>query len=216
MLHVAPPPVPVGLLPIAPARIVRSAALRDPGASHPCATMYVSGHGGAIRRLLGTAHRHVIAMLRDPQVPYGQPTEGVVEGPAVMRCATDPDVGFYQSQPFRIVLQVNGGLDSYSADLLYVDLDGVVWVREVKRTAADLKDPAYVAKMEAVRRLLARLGWRFKPWFRSEIEGTADRQVNVGRIWFDRNANIDGVMPRFDEFAANSTSTTFGALRDRT
>jgi len=175
--------------------------------------MYVSSRGGAIRRLIGSAHRHVIAMRRDPQMDFGQPAEGIAEGPAILRCATDPDIVYYQTQPFRIVLTVNGKLVSWTADIVYVTRDGSVWVREIKRKIGDLsRKPEYEAKLQAVNWLLSRLGWNFKPWLIGDIEGPVERQVNVATIYYDRSAHIDDLMPRFEAIMATTSATTFGDL----
>jgi hypothetical protein len=213
MTYVPGSATPPGRYPAASAaRLLRTHELQAQEHGAPIATMYVSSRGGGIRRLIGSAHRHGIAMRRDPQVPHGLPTEGVVEGPAVQRVATDPDVVYYITQPFRLVLPVLGRLQSYIADLLYVKRDGSVWVREIKRKVSDIKDPAYVAKLEAVRWLLGRLGWNFLPWLAEEINGPVGRQINVGQIYCDRAATIDDLMPRFEEIAAETGVTTFGEL----
>lgn len=213
MLYVPGSKFPPDRYPAAPsARLVRIKDQRPEEHGSHVATMYVSSRGGAIRRLIGSAHRHVIAMRRDPQMGYGQPTEGVGEGPAVVRCATDPDIHFYQTQPFRIVLLVGGKLRSWIADLIYVTRDGTVWVREIKRTLADLAEPEYQAKLEAVCWLLSGLGWNFKPWILEEILGPVARQVNAATIYFDRAASLDALMPRFEAIAATTRVTTFGEL----
>ena len=213
MLHVPGSVFPPGLYPeTTPARLVRAENLRPLVHGSPIATMYISRTGGGIRRLIGTAHRHVVAMRRDPQMKFGQPTEGIVEGPAAQRCATDPDIPFYQTQPFRLVLPYAGKLGSYIADILYVTSDGTVWVREIKRRLADLMDPDYQAKLEAVCWLIARLGWKFRPWIHEEVLGNVERQVNVATIYFDRAASLDGLMPRFEEIAASTPIIPFGEL----
>lgn len=214
MLYVPASVTPPGKFPFkVESRLIRPRDQRvgDPA---PLATMYVSNRGGAIRRLIGSAHRHVIAMRRDPQNGFGQPTEGIAEGPAMMRVATDPDVAYYQTQPFRIELPVNGKLVSWIADLIFVDRDGSVAVREIKRTASDLIDLDYTAKLETVRWLLGGLGWDVQPWTLKEIKGSPERQANVGRIYFDRAAHINDLMPRFEQIAAATPTMLFGELVD--
>lgn len=213
MLYVPGSAFPPSRYPSAPmARLVRSEDLRPQERGSPIATMYVSSRGGAIRRLIGSAHRHVIAMRRDPQMKYGQPTEGIAEGPAALRCATDPDIPFYQTQPFRLVLPVGGKLESWTADIIYVLWDGSVWVREIKRSIADLADPAYEAKLEAVCWLLSGLGWNFAPWTLDKILGSVERQVNAAAIYVDRAATLDDLMARFEGIAGETESMTFGEL----
>lgn len=192
-------------------RLVRASDM-NLDATAPVATMYVSSRGGAIRRLVGMRHRHILGVRFDPQMHFGQPVEGVVEGAAMMRCATDPDVLFYQTQPFRIALMAGATLCSWTADIIYCTSDGVVWVREVKRTDSDLIKPDYVAKLEAVQRVLAGIGWKFKPWTREAILGNEARQVNTGVLYFDRAAELDSFMPRFEAIAAATEVTTFGDL----
>lgn len=178
----------------------------------PIAKMFVSSRGGSIRRLIGSAHRHVVAMRRDPQMRFGQPTEGIAEGPAIMRCATDPDISYYQFQPFRIELPVAGKLASWICDVAYVTRDKLVHVREIKRTSADFAKPEYQAKLEAVRMALSGLGWQFSPWTLDQIKGSDVRQVNVANIYFDRAAHLADLMPRFDEIFAATSETTYGEL----
>ncbi|WP_324261556.1 hypothetical protein U4960_15770 [Altererythrobacter sp. H2] len=178
----------------------------------PIANMFVSSRGGAVRRLIGSVHRHVIAMRRDPQMRFGQPTEGIAEGPAMMRCATDPDINFYQFQPFRIELPVAGKLASWICDVVYVTRDGSVHIREIKRSSADFAKSDYQAKLQAVKLTLSRLGWQFSPWTLDQIKGSGERQVNVANIYFDRAAHIDDLMPRFEELATETAETTYGEL----
>ncbi len=185
---------------------------RRPCDGEPIAKMFVSSRGGSIRRLIGSAHRHVIAMRRDPQMRFGQPTEGIAEGPAMMRCATDPDISLYQFQPFRIELPVAGKLASWICDVAYVTHDGSVHVREIKRSSADLARPAYQAKLHAVSLTLSRLGWQFSPWTLDQIKGSDERQVNVANIYFDRAAHLEDLMPRFEEIVAETAETTYGDL----
>ena len=161
--------------------------------------MFVSSRGGSIRRLIGSAHRHVIAMRHDPQMRFGQPTEGIAEGPAMMRCATDPDISYYQFQPFRIELPVAGELASWICDVVYLTRDGSVHVREIKRSPADFAKLEYQAKLQAVSLTLSRLGWQFSTWTLDQIRGSNERQVNVANIYFDRAAHLDDLMPRFEE-----------------
>jgi len=185
---------------------------RRPHDDEPVAKMFVSSRGGSIRRLIGSAHRHVIAMRRDPQMRFGQPTEGIAEGPAMMRCATDPDISFYQFQPFRIELPVGGKLASWICDVVYVKRDGSVHVREIKRSTADLANLDYQAKLHAVGSALSRLGWQFSPWTLDQIKGSDERQVNVANIYFDRAAHLEDLMPRFEEIVAETAETTYGDL----
>lgn len=185
---------------------------RRPHNDEPVAKMFVSSRGGSIRSLIGSAHRHVIAMRHDPQMRFGQPTEGIAEGPAMMRCATDPDISYYQFQPFRIKLPVAGKLASWICDVVYVTQDGSVHVREIKRSSADFAKLEYQAKLQAVSLTLSRLGWQFSTWTLDQIRGSNERQVNVANIYFDRAAHLDDLMPRFEEIAAETAETTYGDL----
>lgn len=211
MLAVVSDPAKNAAAEVTGARLLRP-EYRLPHDAEPIAKMFVSSRGGSIRRLIGSAHRHVIAMRRDPQMRFGQPTEGIAEGPAMMRCATDPDISFYQFQPFRIELPVAGKLASWICDVVYVTRDGSVHVREIKRSVADFAKPEYHAKLHAVDLVLSRLGWKFSPWTLDQIKGSGERQVNVANIYFDRAAHIDDLMPRFEEIAAGTAETTFGDL----
>lgn len=192
-------------------RLVPTADLR-PLDRAPLVKMYVSERGGGIRRLIGSAHRHIVASYRDPQMDYGQPVEGVCEGPAVMRCATDPDIVYYQTQPFRIVLPVGNQVQSYTADLIYVTRDGKISVREIKRKPGDVGDLEYAAKLDAVRRTLASIAWDFSVWFRKDILGSAARQINIATIYYDRSASIDEFLPAFERVCVDGDVNTFGDL----
>ena len=157
------------------------------------ATFYLSDEGGPLRTLFGMAHRHVFAINRDPKVGWPLPTEGVTERAWSMRCATDPEVTGYQTQPFRMEYVVDGTLASWLPDYWVLWRDGVLEIGEIKIDPDGLPSNSYVAKLRTAFGIFARHGWKGQVRYRNDIEGTVDRQVNVATLYPDRAATISQV-----------------------
>lgn len=157
----------------------------------PTARIYFPECGGPIRTLFGMAHRHIFAINRDPKTNWPCPTEGVTERAWAMRCATDPDVFDYQTQPFRVELVVNGKLVSWIPDFWVLWRSGIVEIGEIKIDVSGLVDVNYEDKLRAAFELFGRSGWDARVRYSEEILGTVDRQINVGTIYPDRATTID-------------------------
>ena len=154
-------------------------------------TIYLSDVGGPLRTLFGMAHRHVFAINRDPKVGWPLPTEGCTERAWCMRCATDPDVVDYQTQPMRLEYVAHGVLVSWLPDYWILWRSGLIEIGEVKIDGGGLADPDYQAKLRVGFSILAALGWQGRVRYREDILGTPERQVNVGTIYPDRAASVD-------------------------
>lgn len=153
-------------------------------------TIYLSNAGGPLRTLFGMAHRHVFAINRDPKTGWPNPTEGMTERAWCMRCATDPDVVDYQTQPMRLEYMSGNTLVSWIPDYWILWRSGQIEIGEVKVDESGLADPVYQRKLRDGFSLLAQCGWLGQVRYRKGILGTVDRQVNVGTIYPDRSATI--------------------------
>lgn len=176
-------------------------------------TIYLSDVGGPIRTLFGMAHRHVFAINRDPKTGWPNPTEGMTERAWCMRCATDPDVVDYQTQPMRLEYMSGNTLVSWLPDYWILWRSGLIEVGEVKVDEDGLADPFYQGKLRAGFSLLARLGWQGRVRYSKEILGTPDRQVNVGTLYPDRSATIEHChRAAFHRLVRQDAHLSFGGL----
>ncbi len=177
------------------------------------ARIYFADCGGPIRTLFGMAHRHIFAINRDPKTNWPNPTEGVTERAWAMRCATDPDVFDYQTQPFRIELVVKGKLVSWIPDYWVLWRSGTIEIGEVKVDVSGLVDAAYESKLAAAFNLLNRSGWDACVRYSDKILGTTDRQINVGTLYPDRASTIDQEhRAAFRRLMTDGASLCFGDL----
>lgn len=176
-------------------------------------TIYLSDTGGPLRTLFGIPHRHVFAINRDPKVGWPLPTEGCTERAWCMRCATDPDVVDYQTQPMRFEYLAGNTLVSWLPDYWVLWRSGVVEIGEVKVDEEGLADPLYQAKLSVGFAHLATLGWHGHVRYREGILGTPDRQVNVGTLYPDRAATVDPIHRlAFSRLVRDDGALCFGDL----
>lgn len=205
----------IGFDPSARARLV--AANSDVADEAEClAHLYASDAGGALRTLLGAAHRHPIGMFPSIKTGFNNPYEGTVEPALILESEVNPDVVDYQTQAFRLRVVVLGQTREWICDHLRQMVDGSIEAIEVKRTPADLTDIEYRSKLAAVREVCRRLGWRFRVLYEADIRGSASRQINIGHIAAHRSVHITPEqMSAFEALrAAAGSRTTFAALRE--
>ena len=176
-------------------------------------TIYLSDVGGPLRTLFGMAHRHVFAIARDPKTGWPSPTEGMTERAWQMRCATEPDVVDYQTQPMRLEYMSGNTLVSWLPDYWILWRSGEIEVGEVKVDETGLADPVYEMKLRVGFTLLARMGWSGRVRYRRSILGTPERQVNVGTLYPDRSARIErSHMAVFHRLREQAADLCFGDL----
>ena len=188
-------------------------AFEDWGEAVSPVAIYLSDRGGPLRTLFGMAHRHVFAINRDPKVGWPLPTEGCTERAWCMRCATDPDVVDYQTQPMRLEYLAENRLVSWLPDYWVLWRSGLVEIGEVKVDERGLADPLYQAKLRAGFAHLATLGWQGRVRYREGILGTPDRQINVGTLYPDRAATVDPIHRlAFSRLVREDADLCFGDL----
>lgn len=172
----------------------------------------LSDREGPLRTLAGTGHRHLIGLGRDPRSGVMNPVEGVTE-PALNRLlVADPDAIDHQTQPGRIELVVEGTWRVYLPDYWVLWANGILEFGEVKIHPGQIRDPGYVAKLEAVKSALALLNCDFRVRYAREILGTPEKQINVGMIHYDRAANLDLLDPAALDSLVGSGPLPFAEL----
>lgn len=183
-------------------------------AAEPLAQLYVSDAGGALRTLIGNAHRHVIGVYPSWKTGLPQPFEGLGEQALCEESEIWASVHDYQTQAFRLRMILNGVHAEWICDHLRQLADGTIEAIEVKQHPRQMDD-AYLLKMHCARALLNGLGWRFRVRYEDEIVGDGWRTVNRGNILAHRSASVDeDQLVAFDRLMAASPMTTFGEVRD--
>lgn len=150
----------------------------------------LSETGGALRTLVGGTHKHSIALNRDPQRTYGNPTEGVTERDLSLYFTVHPDVGEHLTQPMMLETSHLGRQMVWYPDYWAHFRDGTVEIGEVKIDQTQVAGP-YLEKMKLMREHVESLGCRYRLRYRKDIVGGPDRQHNVGMLHFDRDTDFD-------------------------
>lgn len=133
------------------------------------ATMVLSKSGGSIRTIVTGRRIITTGVYASRKTGCGHPYESPLEKAFFMLCEVDTDVVDYRAQPFRFEFVVDGVKRAYLPDAVTLRANGVVEVIEIKRDPADLKDPEYRLKLQAVREICDRIGWRFRIMFRKDL-----------------------------------------------
>lgn len=177
------------------------------------AVLEVPEEGGAIRTLVGGAHRHLIGVYFSRKSGLLNPYEGRVERALIHWSEADADTDHYQSQAARLVFATPHGPREWIIDLLRQRRGGLVEAIEVKRSPRDLRDPDYVVKLAYAAAIVRSFGWRFRIMYAKDVFGPPARRRNVERVQARRSLNVDAEMPRFERLASSTDRTTFGVLR---
>lgn len=133
------------------------------------ATMVLSKSGGSIRTIVTGRRIITTGVYASRKTGCGHPYESMLEKAFFMLCEVDTDVVDYRAQPFRFEFVVDGVKRAYLPDAVTLRADGMVEVIEIKRDPGDLGDPEYRLKLQAVREICDRLGWRFRILFRNDL-----------------------------------------------
>jgi TnsA endonuclease N terminal len=133
------------------------------------ATMVLSKSGGSIRTIVTGRRIITTGVYASRKTGCGHPYESMLEKAFFMLCEVDTDVVDYRAQPFRFEFVIGGVKRAYLPDAVTLRADGVVEVIEIKRDAGDLRDPEYRLKLQAVREICDRIGWRFRVLFRTDL-----------------------------------------------
>jgi hypothetical protein len=188
-----------------------ASALADVG-GEPLAKLFVSDAGGALRTLLGAAHRHFIGVLPSLKTGLSNPFEGIGEQALACDSESDADVHYFQTQAFRLRMLVNGRQAEWICDHLRQLRCGRVEAIEVKGHPKQM-DGAYRQKLIEARTLLADIGWRVVIRYEDGIVGCPARQVNRSDLMQDRSVHVDeDGIAAFERMRVENAHTTFGAL----
>lgn len=133
------------------------------------ATMVLSKSGGSIRTIVTGRRIITTGVYASRKTGCGHPYESMLEKAFFMLCEVDTDVVDYRAQPFRFEFVVDGIKRAYLPDAVTLRADGTVEVIEIKRDPGDLRDPEYRLKLQAVREICDRIGWRFRILFRTDL-----------------------------------------------
>lgn len=193
--------------------------LRRPGDHRPdqirAAVLHVPQESGAIRTLVGGAHRHLIGVFPSKKTGLPNPFEGRLERALIHWCEVDGRVVDYQSQAARLVFPTDAGRREWIIDLLRQMEDGTVEAIEVKRSERDLRDPDYALKLSYARAIVESFGWRFRIMMAEQIYGPLARIRNVARIQMRRSVHIDhDAQARFERLATSHPIALFQQVRE--
>jgi len=133
------------------------------------ATMVLSKAGGSIRTIVTGRRIITTGVYASRKTGCGHPYESMLEKAFFMLCEVDTDVVDYRAQPFRFEFVVDGVKRAYLPDAVTLRADGMVEVVEIKRDSGDLRDLEYRLKLQAVREICDRIGWRFRVLFRADL-----------------------------------------------
>jgi len=126
------------------------------------ATLVMTKDGTPIRSII-TGRRHITTgSYASRKAGRALPYESMAERKFFMQSEVDPDVVDYRAQPFRFEFVIDGQKRTYIVDCVRLMADDTIEVVEVKHDARSLRDPDYVAKLQAVRMICERVGWRFR------------------------------------------------------
>lgn len=131
------------------------------------------------------------------------PYESMIERAFFMHSEVDADVVDYRVQPFRLEFVVDGRKRAYIPDGLRILADGTVQIVEIKGDPRALRDPDYALKLEAVRMICERIGWRFSVVFQAQLLKPAHVYENI----------VDVQSWRFTAFDQTDEFTVSEALR---
>lgn len=144
-----------------------------------------------IRTIITGRKRIVTGSYASRKARRALPHESMVELAFFHFSEVDTAVVDYRAQPFRFEFTMDGALRSYIADCARLLADGSVEVVELKSDIRALRDADYSKKLNAVRQMCERLGWRFRIVFGSQLAEPAIRRRNVRLVQSQRTARYD-------------------------
>jgi hypothetical protein len=179
----------------------------------PLAHLYVADAEGALRTLLGDAHRHPIGVYPSWKTGLSQPYEGLTEPGLIYESEVDAQVVDYQTQAFRIQFGLMSSSAAWICDHLRQYRDGRVEAIEVKRTPNDLS-PEYLLKIQVAREILSRVDIDLVIRYDDDISGCGWSVINRGHILAHRSHHVDELaLARFEQTFRRTDVITMGELR---
>jgi len=143
------------------------------------ATLVVTPTGGPIRTIV-TGRRHITTgVYASRKAGRALPYESMNERAFFMHSEVDTDVVDYRAQMFRLEFVLGGRKRTYIVDCVRQLADGLVELVEIKNDRRAVREPDYALKLEAVRMICDRIGWRFRIIFKSSLIEPAHVYRNV-------------------------------------
>ncbi|MFZ4165506.1 TnsA endonuclease N-terminal domain-containing protein [Brevundimonas sp. NPDC058933] len=99
-----------------------------------------------------------------------------------MHCEVDTEVVDYRAQMFRLEFVLDGRKRTYIVDCVRLLASGVIELVEIKNDRRALKDPDYSLKLDAVRTVCDRIGWRLRVIFKSTLFGPPHIYRNISDV----------------------------------
>lgn len=126
------------------------------------ATLVTTRDGSPIRSIITGRRRVTTGSYTSRKAGRSLPYESMGERALFMESEVDTDVVDYRAQPFRFEFLGDGQKRIYIVDCVRLLSDGSIEIVEVKHDAKGLRDPDYAAKLQAVKLICERIGWRFR------------------------------------------------------
>lgn len=179
------------------------------------ATLVATPDGRPIRTII-TGRRHITTgTYASRKAGRALPYESMLERAFFMHSEVDTNVLDYRAQPFRFEFVIAGHKRTYIVDCVRLLGDGSVEVVEVKKDRRALLDPQYALKLEAVRLICERIGWRFRVVLKAALHEPAFRFANVEEIQSWRFTVFDRADEhRVLDMLGRQSSTPLGVLAD--
>lgn len=155
------------------------------------ATVVMTADDTPIRTILTGRRVIVTGFYSSRKAGRALPFEGMNEQTLMKHSEVDTRVVDYRSQPFRFEFVVDGAKRIYIADCARLLDDGGVEIVEVKGERTRLDDPDYAMKIEGVREICEKLGWRFRLVTRQQLHNPGTLLANIESIQLHRNASFD-------------------------
>lgn len=143
------------------------------------ATLVVTPTGGPIRTII-TGRRHITTgVYASRKAGRALPYESMNERAFFMHSEVDTEVVDYRAQMFRLEFVLGGQKRAYIVDCVRQLANGLVELVEIKNDRRALREPDYALKLEAVRTICERIGWRFRIIFKSSLFEPAQVYRNI-------------------------------------
>ncbi|UZK68775.1 Tn7 transposase TnsA N-terminal domain-containing protein [Sphingomonas sp. S1-29] len=167
---------------------LRRPAHRWPGMEEASrlAKIVVLEHGGHANPVIKRGQKHLRSRMGSRKTGRQQVVEGRGHRDLTMWNEVNPKCLDYEAHPFHIQGRIEDSLFDYFPDHIRLMRDGTIELIEVKRTPADLDDPAYREKLGAVAEIARRAGWNFRILYHADIIGPRWRMQNVEGVYARR------------------------------
>lgn len=184
------------------------------------ATLVLTPSGGPIRTIVTGRRLTTTGAYASRKAGRALPYESMNERAFFMHSEVDTDVVDYRAQPFRFEFILDGQKRTYIVDCVRLLAGGEVEVVEIKNDRRALKDPDYRLKLEAVRLICHRIGWRFRVVFKPalfEPEETYRSIVDIQSWAFTEvtSADVFGVVDQLDRHGAMALGRLAEQLGER-